>query len=161
MHSLQIFTSVSVEHAFFKILCFVDRASLYILANKSNQMHNSAQYIYFSSLHVSGNHVLIRRNYCICATLVFVTLYGDKYQCHLHTVIFLMMDARNMQGREINILSRIVHLFGFICKNAFFTFRVGLSTLKMESAFLSETLCSVYHTSSLHYPEIVMFFATL
>ena len=42
-----------------KILCFVNRSSLYNLANKSNQVHNSAQYIYFSSLHVSDNHVPI------------------------------------------------------------------------------------------------------
>jgi len=40
-------------------------------------VNNSAQYIYFSSLHVSGHHVpIIRRNYCIYETLVFVTLYG-------------------------------------------------------------------------------------
>jgi hypothetical protein len=39
-------------------------------------VHNSALYIYFSSLHVSGNHVpIIRRNYCIYATLVFVTVW--------------------------------------------------------------------------------------
>jgi len=30
-----------------------------------------------TSLHVSGNYVpIIRRNYCICAALVFFTLYG-------------------------------------------------------------------------------------
>jgi len=65
-------------------LCFVDCAYLYNLANKSKKVHNSAQYIYFSSLHVSGNHVpIIRRNYCIYATLVFVTLYGWCLVCWL------------------------------------------------------------------------------
>ena len=45
------------------ILCFVDRASLYNLANKSNSVHNLFDiFIYFSSLHVSGIHVpIIRR----------------------------------------------------------------------------------------------------
>ena len=86
------------------------------LANKSNLVHNSAQYIYFPSLHVSGKHVpFIRRNYCIYAILVFVTVWiasgllvGVNSNQH--------MVARNMQRREINILSRIVHLVGFICK---------------------------------------------
>ena len=58
-------------------LCFVDRTSLYNPANKSNQLHNSALYIYFSSLHVSGNHVpIIRRNYFIYAILlsIFISL---------------------------------------------------------------------------------------
>ena len=80
---------------------------------------------------------IIRRNYCINATLVFVSLYGwrlvcwlefysnqqtrrqsDKYQCPIDTVISPddgHMVARNMKRREINILSRIVHLVGFIC----------------------------------------------
>ena len=91
-------------------LYFIDRASLYNLANKANLMHNSSQYIYFSFLHISGNCVpIVRRNYCIYATLVFVTLYGwlsglpvgihsnrqtrqkpvqsDKYQCRIDTII--------------------------------------------------------------------------
>ena len=60
-----------------EILNFVDRASVYNLVNKANLVHSSSQYIYFSSLHVSGNYVpIIRRNYSMCATLVFVTLYG-------------------------------------------------------------------------------------
>jgi len=56
----------------------------------------------WSSLHVSGNYVpIIRRTYCIYATLVFFTLYGwlsglrqarqptiqsEKYQCRIDTV---------------------------------------------------------------------------
>ena len=54
-----------------------------------------------TSLHVSGNYVpIIRRTYCIYATLVFFTLYGwmsglqtrqrltqsEKYQCRIDTV---------------------------------------------------------------------------
>ena len=58
---------------------------------------------------------IIRRNYCIYATLVFVTLYG----CRIDTVISPddgHMVTRNMYRREINILSRILHLVEFICK---------------------------------------------
>jgi len=47
-----------------------------------------------TSLHVSGNYVpIIRITYCIYATLVFFTLYGDqppiqieKYQCRINNV---------------------------------------------------------------------------
>ena len=43
------------------------------------------KYIYFSSLHVSGIHVLHHqeKNYCIYVTLVFVTLYGWRLICWL------------------------------------------------------------------------------
>jgi len=47
-------------------------------------------------------------------------IQSDKYQCRINTVISTddgHMVARNMQRREINVLSRIVHLVGFICKN--------------------------------------------
>jgi len=46
--------------------------------------------MYFSSLNASGNHVpIIRRNYYIYVTMVFVNLFGwsDKYQCRIDTVI--------------------------------------------------------------------------
>ena len=70
-----------------------------------------------TSLHVSDNYVpIIRRNYCIYATLVFFTLYGwlfglqtrlppiqnKKYQCRIDTVISpddRHIVARNMQRR--------------------------------------------------------------
>ena len=45
-------------------------------------------------------------------------IQSDKYQCRIDTVISLddgHMVARNMYRREINLLSRIVHLVGFIC----------------------------------------------
>jgi len=63
-----------------------------------------------------------------CGLLVGVSLQpadqkppiqSDKYQCPIDTVISPddgPMVARNMYRREINILSRIVHLVGFICK---------------------------------------------
>ena len=52
-----------------QILCLVDRACLYNLVNKANLVHFS-QYVYFFSLHVSVDCVLIiRRNNCIYATL--------------------------------------------------------------------------------------------
>jgi len=51
-------------------LCFVDRASLYNLANKANLVNNFSLYVYFFSLHVSGNSVPnTRRNNCIYVTL--------------------------------------------------------------------------------------------
>jgi len=47
-------------------------------------VHNSAYYIYFSSLHVSGDHVpIIRRCYCIYETLEFVTLNRWRLICWL------------------------------------------------------------------------------
>ena len=47
-------------------------------------------------------------------------IQSDEYQCHTDTMTSPddgHMVARNMCGREINILSRIVHQVGFICKN--------------------------------------------
>jgi len=46
-------------------------------------------------------------------------IQSDKYQCRIDTVISPddgHMVARNIQRREINILSTVVHLVGFICK---------------------------------------------
>jgi hypothetical protein len=46
-----------------------------MLVNKANLVHNFSKYVYFFSLHVSGEYVpIIRRNNCIYATLVLVTL---------------------------------------------------------------------------------------
>jgi len=43
---------------------------LYNLVNKANLVHNFSYYVYFFSLHVSGNYVpIIRRNNCIYVTL--------------------------------------------------------------------------------------------
>ena len=46
-------------------------------------------------------------------------IQSDKYHRRIDTVISPddgHMVARNMYRREINILSRIAHLVGFICK---------------------------------------------
>ena len=66
------------------------------------------------SLHVSGNYVpIIRRTYCICATLVFFTLYGwlsglqnrqppiqcEKYQCRTDRVSF--SDDSHIVARNV------------------------------------------------------------
>jgi hypothetical protein len=59
---------VTISNFFF--LCFVDRASLCNLANKANLVLSFSYYVYFFSLHVSGDYVpIIRRNNCIFATL--------------------------------------------------------------------------------------------
>jgi len=51
------------------ILSFVDRASLFKLVNTAKLVYNFSQYVYFFSLHVSGDCVsIIRRNNCIYAT---------------------------------------------------------------------------------------------
>jgi hypothetical protein len=53
-----------------RILCFVDRASLYNLVNKANLAHNLFLVYIYQSLHVSGDYVpIIRRNNCVNATL--------------------------------------------------------------------------------------------
>ena len=121
-----------------QILCFVDHASLYNLANIANLVHNSSQYVYFLSLHVSGNYVpIIRRNDCIYGTLrichsVWMTVWCASCipDSHPHRVtnmkcpidIVISPDdgyivARNMQRQEINILRRIVHQVGLIYKS--------------------------------------------
>ena len=76
------------------ILCFVDRPSLYNLVHKANLMHNFLYYVFFFSLHVSGNYVpIIRRNNCIYETLgtcysVWITVWyagWNEYQSVIHT----------------------------------------------------------------------------
>ena len=59
-------------------ICFVDRASLYNLFQMKPTRCTLLLSIFIStSLHVLGNYVpIIRRTYCIYATLVFFTLYG-------------------------------------------------------------------------------------
>jgi len=82
---------------------FVDRAPLYnIFKMKPTRCTLLFSIFISTSLHVSGNYVpIMRRNYCIYATLVFFTLYGwlsgllnrqppiqsEKYQCRIDTVI--------------------------------------------------------------------------
>jgi len=69
------------------ILCFVDRASLYNLVNKSNYVHNSVNtfisllYMFRASMCPSS-----QENFCISATLVFVTLYGWRLVCWLDRI---------------------------------------------------------------------------
>ena len=97
----------------------------YNLANTSNQVHNSAQYIY----------LLVRVK--LQPADQTPPIQSDKYQCRIDTVISPddgHMVARNMQGREINILSRIVHLVGFICKflNSFFSTRKFAITIQLR-----------------------------
>jgi len=85
-----------------QILCSVDRASLYNLFQMKPTRCTLLLSIFIStSVHVSGNYVpIIRRTYCIYATLVYCTLYGwlsglqtrqpsihsEKYQCRIDTV---------------------------------------------------------------------------
>ena len=117
------------------LLCFVDRASLYNPVNEAKLVHNFSQYVYFFSLHVSGDCVpIIRRNnsiyatldtcYAVCMTVWYAgcTMHTSHLyrvtntQCRIetdnspddgHTV------ARNMYRKEINILRKIVLQVGF------------------------------------------------
>jgi len=62
---------VSIIDISCRIICFVDRASLYNLVNKANFVHSFSYYVYFFSLHVSGYYVTTTsRNNRIYATLV-------------------------------------------------------------------------------------------
>ena len=60
-------------------------------------------------------------NYCTYATLALVTLYGWRLVCCSRYSNFLLMMGAWMpetcrEETKINILNRIVHLVGFICK---------------------------------------------
>ena len=96
----------------FILLCFVQRASLYILfQTKSTRCTLHLSIFISNSLHLSGNYApIIRRTYCIYAILLFFVLYGwlfgllvgtesripnsrsdsypysEKYQCRIDTV---------------------------------------------------------------------------
>ena len=91
------------------ILCFVDRVSVYNIIQMKPARCTLLLSIFIStSLHVSGNYVpIIRRTYCIYATLVFFTLYG--WLSGLQT-----RQPETCREVEINTLRSCVHLVGFI-----------------------------------------------
>ena len=100
-------------------LCFVNHPSLYNFVNKANMVHNFSQYVYFFSLHVSGNYVsIIRRNNCTYAILgICHRVINTK--CRINTVISPddgHTVTQNIQRKEINILRTTVHQVGFIYK---------------------------------------------
>ena len=74
-------------------LCYVDRASLYNLFQMKPTGLTLLLGIFIStSVHVSGNYVpIIRRTYCLCATLVWVAVRktpdSEKFQRRIHTEI--------------------------------------------------------------------------
>jgi hypothetical protein len=82
---LQVF--MAFLRVYSRILCFVDCASLYNLANKANFVHYFSSYVYFISLHVSGGYIpIIRRNNSIYATLgichsVWMTVWYARWNC--------------------------------------------------------------------------------
>jgi len=70
---------------------------LHNLVNKANLMHIFSWYIYFFSLHVSGNYVpIIRKNDCIYATLGI---------CHSVWMIVWYAGWTETQGRIDTVIS--------------------------------------------------------
>jgi len=60
----------NLSNTSFSFVCFVDRAALCNLVNKTNLVHSFCYYAYLFSLHVSGDYVpIIKRNNFIYATL--------------------------------------------------------------------------------------------
>ena len=90
----------------------------FFFVNKANLVHSFSQYVYFFSLHVSGDYVPItRRNNYLCDTwyLLFcvydclVCLLMLAYQTVIHTAVSPddgHIVARNIQRKEINILRK-------------------------------------------------------
>ena len=126
---------LNIKKTLTRILCSVDRASLYDLVNKAKLVQNFSQYVYFFAVHVQGDYVpIIRSNNCVYATLgisysVWMTddtlhtrqssIQNNKYQVRINTVVSPddgHIVARNKQRKEINIIRKIVHQVGFIYK---------------------------------------------
>jgi len=101
--NVKVLISAFMCHKADFLLCSDYRVSLYNLFQiKPTRCRLLLSIFISTSLHVSGNYVpIIRRNYCIYATLVFFVLYGwqsglqtkqppiqsKKYQCRIYTVI--------------------------------------------------------------------------
>ena len=70
---VKILSGTLVTHTapFRALICSQFRMFIFCyLVNKANLVHNFSWYVYFFSLHVSGNYVsIIRRNNCIYTTL--------------------------------------------------------------------------------------------
>ena len=94
------------------ILCFVDRASLYNLFEMKPTRCTLLLSIFIStSVHVLGNYVpILRITYCICATLVFLTLCGwlsglhrpDSHPYRTKNVITLPVPVTVTNWRDNN-----------------------------------------------------------
>jgi len=82
-----------ILHLYFFVLLTVHPCIIFFLM-KPPRCTLLLSIVISTSLHVSGNYVpIIRRTYCIHATLVFFALYGwlsglqsEKYQCRIHIV---------------------------------------------------------------------------
>jgi hypothetical protein len=69
----------------YQILCFVDSASLYNIVNKANLMHNFSWYVYFFSVHVSGDYVPHhqKKQLYLCDTWYLLFCMNDCLVCRV------------------------------------------------------------------------------
>ena len=68
------------------------------------------------------------------------------------------MNGRNMLGREINILSRIVHLFGLICESFSYCYKKFMKPrVALYSFFWKPTRCTI---SQLYFGKELYMFRT-
>ena len=93
------------------------------LVNKANLVHNFSQYVYFISVHISGDYVpIIRRNNCIyvtlgtCNSLWMTVWYAGSALDRVISPDDGHIFARNVYRKEINVLRKIMHQFGFVYK---------------------------------------------
>ena len=101
---------------------FVDRASLYNLFQMKPTRCTLLLSIFISnSLHVSGNYMsIIRRTYCIYATLVFFTVYG-WLSCLIPTSIYIILhdsfylDIYSARYRDGQIRVSNSYKQGYLC----------------------------------------------
>ena len=169
---IKVYVSTKSIGLHLNVYGFDDRRSLHViytynLINKANLVHNFFQYVHFFSLHISGisgDYVpIIRRNNCIYATIVIchsvwmnVWYAGFIPENHPHRVTNTKcridtvtsqddghIAAQNVQKKEINILGKILHQFGFIYKiiqgcavNKIQTFYVSYTHILTDSVLL-------------------------
>ena len=121
-----------------RTLCFLDRASLYNLADKANLVHNFSWYVYFFSLHVSGDYVpIIGRNNCIYAMLgtcysVWMTVWYapcilDRLWAHSRPK---RIEKRNRHTKK-NCAPSWLYLQDYTFRTAVHLFPVETSNLKI------------------------------
>ena len=97
------------------MLSFVDPESLYNLVNKGNLVHNFSQYVYFFSLHVSGDDVpIIRRNNCIYVSAAVIELSSGRA---LKSVLY---NQQCFIEYEISHYILLIYIMGYATTNRFY-----------------------------------------
>ena len=92
---------ISVEYKI-SVLCFVDRASVNKLANRTNLVHKFSQYVYCLSLHVQDNYVPIVCG-CVIPPLETPPPRRSEWGSSLPAIVLSPEEASHLMGNSYHL----------------------------------------------------------